>query len=164
MARSARRGGARPTRWAWLVVAAAVALAIATPVAVLGAGDGSGKSSGTGETGGRVPDAIEPAAPRPGESCPDETPAPGSSDVCSDVNDPDVPGIGGLDLGILLPILGALLAGAAIALLVVFVILRRRPVGPLEPADPGEWWTCANCGKTNVIGSARCYACGTWNR
>ena len=144
------------SRGSWLVVALAIALAVAMPVAVLGAGDTS--------VGDRVPGAIEPAAPRPGESCPDETPAPGSSDVCADVNDPDVPGGGGLDLGILLPILGALLAGAAIALMVVFVVLRRRPVVPLEPADPGEWWACASCGKTNVIGSARCYACGTWNR
>ena len=28
----------------------------------------------------------------------------------------------------------------------------------------GEWWLCPKCGSTNVVGSARCYACGTWQR
>jgi hypothetical protein len=48
-------------------------------------------------------------APRPGESCFDATAPPsGVADVCTDVNDPDVPAGGGsLDLGLLLPILGA---------------------------------------------------------
>jgi hypothetical protein len=40
----------------------------------------------------------------------------------------------------------------------------RRTSAPLVPADPGEWWTCRTCGKNNVVGSARCYACGAWQR
>lgn len=147
---------ARNVRASWLVVAVVLALAVAAPVAVLASAGGGG--------GGARPGVVEPAAPRPGESCADETPEPGSSDVCEDVTGPEVPGGSVLDLGFLLPIVGALVAGAAMALVAAYLVLRRRPVAPLEPADPGEWWACANCGKTNVIGSARCYACGTWHR
>lgn len=99
------------------------------------------------------------AAPAPGQSCPDQTPAP-TDGVCQDVIDPT--GAGGIDLGSLLPVLGALLAGAAIAMVVAFLVLRRRADLPPQPIDPGQWWTCRKCGKNNVIGSARCYACGTW--
>jgi ABC-type branched-subunit amino acid transport system permease subunit len=103
-------------------------------------------------------------APRPGESCFDATAPPsGVADVCTDVNDPDVPAGGGsLDLGLLLPILGAAVVGAALALVLGYLFIRRRGDLPVEPADPGEWWTCKHCGSNNVIGSARCYACGTW--
>lgn len=109
------------------------------------------------------PSAITAAAPRPGESCPDQTPQPGASEViCNDVNGPSTNGGGSLDLGALLPIAGAALAGATIALIAGFLVLRRRTGGPVAAADPGEWWTCRNCGKANVIGSPRCYGCGTW--
>jgi hypothetical protein len=54
-------------------------------------------------------------------------------------------------------------AAGVIALIAAFVVLRRTSA-PMAQADPGEWWTCTTCGKTNVIGSARCYACGTWQR
>jgi ABC-type branched-subunit amino acid transport system permease subunit len=103
-------------------------------------------------------------APRPGESCFDATAPPsGVADVCTDVNDPDVPAGGGsLDLGLLLPILGAAVGGAALALVLGYLFIRRRGDLPVEPAVPGEWWTCKHCGCNNVIGSARCYACGTW--
>ena len=103
-------------------------------------------------------------APRPGESCFDATAPPsGVADVCTDVNDPDVPAGGGsLDLGLLLPILGAAVVGAALALVLGYLFIRRRGDLPVAPADPGEWWTCKHCGSNNVIGSARCYACGTW--
>ena len=63
------------------------------------------------------------------------------------------------------PIIALAVAIAAVALLAAaFLILRRQSKAPLAPADPGEWWTCPKCGSTNVIGSARCYSCGTWQR
>ena len=102
------------------------------------------------------------AAPRPGESCFDQTAPPSGEDVCADVNDPDAPVGGSLDLGLLLPILAAALGGAALALALGYVFIRRRGDLPVEPADPGEWWTCRHCGSNNVIGSARCYSCGKW--
>jgi hypothetical protein len=106
------------------------------------------------------------AAP-PFETCaPGETtrPAEGFDDLCG----ADSPGTGGgggggLDLGALLPILGVVGAGGIAALIAAFVVLRRTSA-PMTPADPGEWWTCRTCGKTNVVGSARCYACGAWQR
>ena len=52
--------------------------------------------------------------------------------------------------------------GAGLALVVAYFVLRRRAGGPLDPVDAGEWWTCANCGRQNVVGSPRCYSCGTW--
>jgi hypothetical protein len=145
------RGGRRRGRSrGWLVLAWIVALAVAAPVAVL--------------AGGRqAPDAgtVRLQAPRPGESCPDSTPEPGSSDVCQDALPPDVT-IGGIDLGGVLPILAAVVVGGLLALVAAFFVLTRRPSGPLAPTDPSEWWTCRSCGKTNVVGSPRCYACGTW--
>jgi hypothetical protein len=102
------------------------------------------------------------AVPRPGESCPDTTPAPGSSIALCEEGGGRVAGGGTLDLGAVLPILAAAVAGAAIALVAAFLVLRRRAMAPVAPADPDEWWTCRNCGKTNVIGSPRCYACGSW--
>ena len=109
-------------------------------------------------------------APRPGESCPDTTPVPGSTrvpgsteTVCGEGKAPDNgTGGGSIDISGLLPILAAAGGGAVIALGAAFVVLRRRSVAPTAPADPGEWWTCRNCGRNNVIGSPRCYACGQW--
>ena len=102
------------------------------------------------------------AVPLPGGSCPDTTPAPGTSVViCDEGNGRNVGG-GTLDLGPVLPIVAAAVGGAAIALVAVFLILRRRASAPVAPADPREWWTCPSCGKSNVVGSPRCYACGTW--
>ena len=102
-------------------------------------------------------------APRPGESCPDTTPAPGSTAaVCGEGSGPEDTPAGGLDLGGLLPILAAAGGGAVIALGAAFLVLRRRAGAPAVPADPGEWWTCRNCGRNNVIGSPRCYSCGEW--
>jgi len=103
------------------------------------------------------------AAPRPGESCPDTTPAPGASVVvCGEGTGPDVGGGGTVDLGGLLPIIAGIGMGAALALVAAFLVLRRRAAAPVTPADPGEWWTCRNCGRNNVIGSSRCYSCGQW--
>ena len=102
-------------------------------------------------------------APRPGESCPDTTPAPGSTAaVCGEGKAQDGGTGGSFDISGLLPILAAAGGGAAIALVAAFVLLRRRAAAPGAPADPGEWWTCRNCGRNNVIGSPRCYACGEW--
>lgn len=104
------------------------------------------------------------AVPRPGESCPDTTPAPGSTEaVCDEGKGPEGnPGGGSLDLGAVLPFVAAAGGGALVALAAAFVLLRRRTSMPAAPADPGEWWTCRNCGRNNVIGSPRCYACGEW--
>jgi hypothetical protein len=140
-------------RWSpgWLVLALTIALTIGAPIAVLASGDGV-----------LVPAPIGRAAPAPGESCPDVTAQPGTSvEFCEDTGI-DVGGGAGTDLGFLLPLLGAAVGGGLLALVVAYLVLRRRASVPLEPADPGEWWTCGSCGKTNVIGSPRCYACGTW--
>ena len=101
------------------------------------------------------------AAPRPGESCPDTTPAPGASVVVCGEGGPNVGG-GTVNIGGLLPIIAGVGIGAALVLVAAFLVLRRRAAGPVTPADPGEWWTCRNCGRNNVIGSPRCYACGAW--
>jgi hypothetical protein len=98
----------------------------------------------------------------PRETCdPGETRgAGGFSDVC---DAPSVASGGGFDAAGLLPIVGIAVVGGALMLIAAFVVLRRTSA-PLVPADPGEWWTCRTCGKTNVVGSARCYGCGTFQR
>jgi len=108
--------------------------------------------------------AVALAAPRPGESCPDTTAAPGATEaVCGEGKGPEGgAGGGSLDLTGLLPILAAAGGGAVIALGAAFVVLRRRASAPAAPADPGEWWTCRRCGRNNVVGTPRCYACGEW--
>jgi hypothetical protein len=150
-ARAIRKRAPRRFSPGWLALSWVAALAIAAPVAVLASGDGIPE---------RAP--IGRAAPAPGESCPDETAQPGTSlEFCEDKGI-DVGGGGGTDLGFLLPLIGAAVGGGLLALVAAYLVLRRRASVPLEPADPGEWWTCASCGKTNVVGSPRCYACGTW--
>ena len=68
-------------------------------------------------------------------------------------------------LSSILPVLGvAALAGVLVLAAVAYLMLRRQAAAPLAPVDPGEWWACPKCGSTNVVGSARCYACGTWQR
>ena len=138
----------------WISFAALLAFAVAAPVAVL-AGSGSAGAEARGGTG------IEALAP-PAETCrPEETRAAGAfSDICGSNSGG---GGGGFNVGSLLPILGLVAVGGAVLLIAAFVVLRRTSA-PLVPADPGEWWTCRNCGKNNVRGSARCYACGAWQR
>lgn len=105
---------------------------------------------------GIAPAAL--AAP-PIETCqPGQTITEGGVRVCSTA----VGGGGGFAIGGLLPILLALIVGAGLALVIAYFVLRRRAGGPLDPVDAGEWWTCANCGRQNVVGSPRCYSCGTW--
>ena len=136
---AARQPRRRPV-WRWLPIAFLLVIAAAsTPVAAL-------------------------AAP-PAETCaPQETrAAAGFQDICGAPPAGGGGGGAGLDLGSLLPVLGLVGAAGVVALVAAFVILRRTSA-PMTPADPGEWWTCQNCGKTNVIGSARCYACGAWQR
>ena len=99
---------------------------------------------------------------------PDETCTPGATfgaggfEVCSppSVGNPGA----GFNVGGLLPILGGVVLGAALALVVAYLVLRRRAGAPLDPVDAGEWWTCTNCGSNNVVGSPRCYSCGSWQR
>src|SRR4051812_33383551 len=103
------------------------------------------------------------AIPLPGESCPDTTPGPGVSVIlCGEGRSPGTGGRSGFDISGVLPILAAAGGGAVIALGAAYVVLRRRLDAPAAPADPGEWWTCRNCGRNNVIGSPRCYSCGEW--
>jgi hypothetical protein len=99
------------------------------------------------------------AAP-PVESCgPGDTTTAAGFRVCGGTSG----GGGGLfNLGGLLPIVGvALLIGLGVVAL-AFLALERRVRRQLAPAQPGEWWTCRNCGKSNLVGTPRCYACGAW--
>jgi len=131
-----------------------VALAALAPGAVLGGGGST--EAGVGRTG----EVVALLAP-PAETCrPEETRgAGGFSDICGAPGSGG--GGGGINLGGLLPIVGVVVLGGVVALIAAFVVLRRTSA-PLVPADPGEWWTCRNCGKNDVVGSARCYACGAW--
>jgi hypothetical protein len=137
------------------LLAAALVFAGLAPGAALGAGSGDRGA----ERGG---DGVALLAP-PAETCrPEETRgAGGFSDICGAPGSGG--GGGGFNLGGLLPIVGIVVVGGVIALIAAFVVLRRTSA-PLVPADPGEWWTCRTCGKNNVVGSARCYACGAWQR
>ena len=106
--------------------------------------------------------AVSLAAP-PDETCrATETVAAGGFDICA----PPGAGLGGsgggFNIGGLLPIVGAIVLAAGLALAIAYLVLRRRAGPPLDPVDAGEWWACRNCGRNNVVGSARCYACGTW--
>jgi hypothetical protein len=135
---------------AWLVVLAALAMPLTAS-----AGHGASNPDDS---------AIRLAAP-PDETCgPDATGLRGGGfNVCAPPAAGD-PGSGGLSVGGLLPILLALVVGAAGALVIAYLVLRRRAGPPLDPVDAGEWWTCRNCGSNNVVGSPRCYSCGQWQR
>ena len=142
---------------AWPLLLALGALAALAPGAVLGGGTGSHDATA------RRPDVRVSLLAPPAETCkPGETMgAGGFSDICGAPGSGG--GGGGINLGGLLPIVGIVVVGGVIALIAAFVVLRRTSA-PLVPADPGEWWTCRTCGKNNVVGSARCYACGAWQR
>ncbi len=130
---------------AWLVVVAAAAAPL----------------TATAGEAAPIPDPAVVLAAPPDETCtPGQTFAAGQFDVCA----PPATGAGGggINLGGLLPILGVLVLGAGLALAITYLVLRRRAGAPLDPVDAGEWWTCRKCGRNNVVGSARCYACGTW--
>jgi hypothetical protein len=150
------RRGHRRISLAWPLLLALVALVALAPGAVLGV---AGARDAVAPDGGRVSLLAPPAETcKPGETMG----AGGFSDICG------APGSGGgasggLNLGGLLPIVAILVVGGVIALIAAFVVLRRTSA-PLVPADPGEWWACRTCGKNNVVGSARCYACGAWQR
>jgi hypothetical protein len=77
-------------------------------------------------------------------------------------------GDGGPDLGLIVGVLVAGAVGLAVAAGLGYLVLRRRARAPMEPPpgapEAGEWWTCRNCGRNNIVGSARCYSCGAWQR
>ena len=130
---------------AWLVVIAAGAV----PLSAI-----AGEATQPGVGG------IQLAAP-PLETCAaQQTMAAGGFDICAPPAAGD--GGGGFNLGGLLPILGGVVLGAGLALVAAYLMLRRRAGAPLDPVDAGEWWTCRKCGRNNVVGSARCYGCGSW--
>jgi hypothetical protein len=108
-----------------------------------------------GAVGGAAVVALAP----PRETCaPNETRLAGGFNVCSQSTSG-----GGFDFGGLTILLG-IIAGGGVVLVIAALVILRRTSAPMAPADPGEWWACPTCGKTNVLGSARCYACGTWQR
>lgn len=148
-ARSSRRvaPAARLASAARLLLASLLLLAlgaVAAPVAL-----------GRGVADLAAPDIHQAAVPDP-ERCADESPDPNTGQKLCDTPI--------LSASNLLPIVGGVLAAAILALVVAYLVLRRRASVPLLEADPGEWWKCPKCGATNVVGSARCYACGTWQR
>jgi hypothetical protein len=145
----------RPTGLTLALLAPFVLLALGAPVVAL-----AGVDHGVGGQAAGRGDRVVALAP-PVETCAaQETRAAGDFNICSpEISD----GNAGVNLGALLPIVGIVAVGGVVALLAAFFVLRRT-AAPLVPADPGEWWTCRSCGKTNVLGSARCYACGTWQR
>jgi hypothetical protein len=128
---------------------------VALVVLGLGAVTAPGAALGRDATDLAGPDIHQAAVPDP-ERCADESPDPNSGQKLCEKSI--------LSAGNLLPIAGAVVATGILALVVAYLVLRRRASVPLAPVDPGEWWKCPNCGSTNVVGSARCYACGTWQR
>lgn len=99
-------------------------------------------------------------------------PAPAGGSVVVDLVPGDqgseTPTGGGPDLGLIVAVIGGVILGAALVAGAGYLVLRRRARLPLDSgttpgaAEGGEWWTCRNCGRNNIVGSARCYACGTW--
>jgi hypothetical protein len=133
---------------AWLLAATLAVLAIgavAAPAAVLGR-----------EASDLQAPAIHQAAVPGDERCADASPDPDTGQKICDEPFFSAPN--------LVPLLGAVVGAGVLALIVAFLVLRRRASVPLPAPDPGEWWKCTNCGAMNVVGSARCYACGTWQR
>lgn len=128
-----------------LAILALLALAMAVPAVAHG-------RDTVVATGPEIHDAAVPGD----ERCADESPDPNTGQKSCDK--PLV------TAGTILPIIGIVIAGGVLALLLAYLVLRRRASAPLIPVDPGEWWLCPKCGSTNVVGSARCYACGTWQR
>jgi hypothetical protein len=131
----------------WLVLAPIMALAAAVPVAVFASSGGSPEVA----TIGLAAPAVESCAPG-------DTGLVGGFRVCHD----GTGGGGGGGLVALLPLIGAVVVGGIVVLIAAFLILERRTTAKLAPAEAGEWWTCSSCGRTNVVGSPRCYACRTW--
>jgi hypothetical protein len=135
-----------------------MALGAVAPVIVLA----GGPSSAVGHAVAAGGDRVLALAPPPETCRPEETRSAGDfSNICGGAGADG--GGGGFSIASLLPIVGVVVAGGLLLLVAAFVVLRRTST-PVVAADPGEWWTCSNCGKTNVLGSARCYACGAWQR
>ena len=133
---------------AWLLVATLAAMALGTVAA-------PALALGRGATHLDVPRIQEAAVPEE-ERCADVSPDPNTGQkIC------ETPLISTANL---LPIAGGVVAAGILALVVAYFMLRRRASVPLPALDPGEWWKCTSCGATNVVGSPRCYQCGTWQR
>jgi ABC-type branched-subunit amino acid transport system permease subunit len=133
---------------AWLLLAT---------LAVLTLGAAAGPAFAVARSAGELSaPAIHEAAVPGDERCADVSPDPHTGQkVC------DEPFFSSASI---LPIAGAVVVAGLLALVVGYLVLRRRASVPLPALDPSEWWKCPKCGATNVVGSPRCYQCGTWQR
>lgn len=141
----ARSAGHARTRVVGAALGALLLITVLAPGLAFGRGAGDLAAS-----------EIHLAAVPGDERCADQSPNPDTGQKLCDTPI--------LSVGNILPIFGVVVAAGLLALVVAYLVLRRRASAPLAPADPGEWWACPKCGSTNVVGSARCYSCGTWQR
>lgn len=70
-------------------------------------------------------------------------------------------GTGGIDAFGILLIAGLVLA-VVLAIVAAIILLRTRGVSKTVPPPAEGWWTCGDCGASNMDGAARCHACATW--
>jgi hypothetical protein len=126
-------------------------------LAVLTLGAAAGPALAVARSAGELSaPAIHEAAVPGDERCADVSPDPNTGQkVC------DEPFFSSASI---LPIAGVVVVAGLLALVIGYLVLRRRASVPLPALDPSEWWKCPNCGATNVVGSPRCYQCGTWQR
>ena len=149
----------RLPRVAGLALAAAAFIALVLPVSVAAAQPDL-RSAAFGDRGAGAHGGIVAAAPRPGDECDDPDAA--NAALCDDEGGGGGGGGGGSGMNVLVILGGALVAGVLL-LILAFLYLRRQAGAPMVATEPGgDWWTCRNCGKANMVGTPRCYACGTW--
>jgi hypothetical protein len=52
------------------------------------------------------------------------------------------------------------IGGLGLVIAFTLVVMARQPPASAVPAE--GWWTCAQCGKGNLVDTARCFKCGAW--
>lgn len=152
-----------PRTWrggrAALLCVVALALLLA-PASAAASEPGSAQNPHSRAAAGRH--GVIAAAPRPGDEC-DETAAEDRGALCNQGGGGG--GGGGLSLGLVLAVLGGAVVLGVLLLIGAFLYFRRQAGPALTATEPGsEWWTCGKCGKSNMVGTPRCYACGAWQR